>query len=306
MKGVAVLAFAGRRNFKMAGFFGSHKRELLKDGPEKTGFFKFWEIFFLRFGKLFLLNVIYFICIAPVLSYFLQLLNGQFTLLGIPFESQPLVYGPLGVALAYLFRLPMPVYFALLGLSAICFGPLTAGFTYVTRNFVRREHADISDMFIRAGKNFFQGFLLGIWDLLVIAGLILLISRGGMFFVIFGIAAIYVVVRNYVYTIIVTFKLNIVSAMVNAFIFIIMGFWRNLLIILYTGALSIIIPIFPIVDMFLVILIYFSLVGMINQFLGYPVVNKYMIEQAHLKTPPAETVEAEAIEQIEEPGEDAE
>ena len=300
------MAYAGRRNFKMAGFFESRKREILKGGPEKTGFFRFWEIFFIRFGKLFLLNVVYFICIMPVLSYFLQLLNGQFNILKIPFESQPLVYGPLGVALSFLFTLPAPVYFALLGLSAIFFGPLTAGFTYVTRNFVRREHADISDMFVRAGKNFFQGLLLGIWDLLVIAGLIMLISRGGMFFVIFGIAAIYVVVRNYVYTIIVTFKLNIISAMVNAFIFIIMGFWRNLLIILYTAAISIIIPIFPLVDMFLVILIYFSLVGMINQFLGYPVINKYMIEKAHLKTPPEETVEAEAVEQIEAPGEDVE
>ena len=94
----------------------------------------------------------------------------------------------------------------------------------------------------------------------------------------FLVGLIFVSMQNYLYLLLVTFKLTFKQLYKNCFIFAVIGLWRNLLVLVITLLLGLIIfMLFPI-SIVLVMTIFLSTCGFISMFTVYPLVKRYMID----------------------------
>lgn len=118
------------------------RRGLARPPREKKGLFKFFEIYGRHMWKLMQVNIIYVVIFIPfVASWWLS----------AKFNS----YAP----------------FALSLITAVCFGPATAGMTKVCRNYSQERHAfAFADFFESFKKNFKQSLIMGIIDTIFIVG----------------------------------------------------------------------------------------------------------------------------------------
>ena len=278
----------------MAGFFGFFDytkpgKGVDPDEPPKHAFFLFFELFWRKFSRMILFNFLYFLLLTPLITFGLLCLlqpglletgNGA---LSLGFLAPILVdlYAKLGV----FFYVPVAI-------ALIVYGPVTCGYTYVLRNFARQEHAWNSDFFQKAKENFKQGLFLGLLDAVVLAvfffnmiatvpgnghngALLLTVSRYASFIVM----VVYLCMRHYTYLLTVTFALNIRQILKNAWIFSVLGLWRNILILVVNGALILAaVLIHPLAELIAVPLFLFSFTGFVSVFTAYPVLKKYMIE----------------------------
>jgi len=209
------------------------------------------------------------------------------------------------------FRLPVPLWIGLVALSALAMGPATCGITYITRNYVRQQHADITDLWDHAKSNLRQGILLGLLDIVVYALLLRNVGLAGELYTLSDFSAtllfasrviswlalvIYTFMRFYTYQLVVTFDMPLTHILKNAWLFAVLGLFRNLL------ALAILIVtvigffmLNPIAELIFFAVFAFSFWSFTNNFITFPLVQKYMI-------PPEETADAESGE----PGEGAE
>ena len=227
-----------------------------KNGPQKNRFFLFFELYFRKFWKLCQLNIIYFVFCLPIITI----------------------------------------------------GPATAAYTYILRNFAREEHAfvwwDFKDAF---KSNFKQGFVTGLIELVLTFTFIIninfyrqilnaenvptyiLVMMGAMIIIYLFL----MFMRPYVYLMIVTIQLPLKHIFKNAFIFTILGFFRNLfsfigkLLSLFFITLLSVIILGPIVDLVPSIVIgnllflpfiTLSLLGFISVYNAYPIIKKYLID----------------------------
>ena len=189
------------------------------------------------------------------------------------------------------------VDYVLLGLSALLFftfGPVMAGCTYIARGFVRQEPTFLfRDFFYAIKKNLKQALIFGILDLLIIV----LIAYDIFFFnlnytasivtmmLFFGalcLAAIYFLMRTYVYMMMVTFDLKITKMLKNALILSVLGIKRNIAMLLGSVA-AVLINVFLLavyfpIGVILPFVILPSLLINISVYCGYPVVKKVMID----------------------------
>lgn len=267
-----------------------------KDAPEKRRFFLFFEIFFDKFFKLIQLNFVYFICLIPL---FLGIYYSMGTDLTFATLSDALKYPP------FYFRPDFPNVPALILLAVSVFltGPATAGFTYVIRNMQRREHTwVISDFFRYMGKNFKQGIIMSIMDLIIYVLLYVAIvfymfimpvdtpeagtlmpALGAIFAV--ALTLIYTWAHYYIYTMMVTFKLDFSKLFKNAVIFAIAKLPLNLLITAFVTLVGFVllwtISLTPIITGILVPVIVLSLVGFIIIFSTYPTIDKVMLQKVN-------------------------
>ena len=245
-----------------------------KDEPQKTALFRFFGIFTAKFWDLLKINMIYFV---SIFIFFI-----------------PVVY----VGLAYVYdknltsymRNPM-FYLIILAscLPIICTGPFTAGFTYVMRNFVRREHVFLwSDFKDIAKANIKQSILATLVNVVIY----ILIGTNICFYFfnmksnemmsipfVFFILALFIFfsMNFYVYTMIVTFDLKLRQIYKNALIFSTAGILRNILIsviIALIVALNVYIPAL----LFLIPFFTLSLIGLIMNFGSWPMIQRYMID----------------------------
>lgn len=129
-------------------------------------------------------------------------------------------------------------------------GPITAGYTYIVREYSREHHCWLlSDFFERCKSNFKQGILLWIIDLAVLYLFTIAIrfyGQSGMIilqYVIILMAVIYAIMHIYVYQMMVTFDLPLKSILKNSLLLAIAKAPASLLILFLNIIIYAVIPI---------------------------------------------------------------
>lgn len=217
------------------------------------------------------------------------------SMLGAVSPASAAAYGLYGVSTTIALWTPAAYTLLIVGLVLMLFtfGPSMIGITYLLRNMVKGDPLFlIQDFKYAAKKNFKQGLLLGIFDLLILV----LLAYDIYFFYLnyattFGlfcfwisvvILLVYFFMRFYIYMLALTFDLKITKILKNALIFTILGFKRN--IVAFLGILLVVIINFT-------VLAYFAPIGVILPFIftialcafmanyaAWPTVRKLMID----------------------------
>ena len=288
----------------------------------------FFKLYFRKFTQLLQLNLLMLFMIAPIIA-----------IVGIYFlgEKTPtatnILYAPLyGISTSLpsaesinlldlssiqmevpVFSTGMNILMIVLGLFlAVTWGWQNVGASYVLRGLFRGDAVFVfSDYFYGIKRNFKQAFLLGLIDFVISAVLIIdfmfffnLTGSFGfdfMYFAIMALSIIWIMMRFYLYNLLVTFDLKNFKILKNCLIFSILGIKRNimaflgivLLLALHVFLIVLFIPMgisIPIVLPFVYIL---ATIGFIATYAGFPIIQKYMID-------PYVTETTDDVEEIEE------
>lgn len=269
------------------------------DAPPKKPLFRYFELYWRKFTRMILLNLLFFVIVLPIITVIFL----QYDMMVQSLTPDPQAGEALGellvpaIALTIAGSLPAPVNWVLLLASIVLYGPAMCGLSYVLRNFYREEHVWPTDFFVKMKENFLQGMILGIFEL----GTIYLFffnltltsvdaQTGESSVLVFVIKAVSIIgivfifmLRNYTYTMAVTFKLSSIVIIKNALLFSIIGMIRNLGIILLEVALLIPILIISAYDIVMLGLFYMTGIGFAAMFACYPLIYKYMIEPSQGK-----------------------
>jgi len=288
----------------MAGIFGFFDftrpgKGINPDDPEKRALFRFLDILWHKKGKLIAMNIMYFICVLPiVLAFHVLLYNYIDTLL----EENEYIGSLFLMFFSFIGNINTLILLIILIISVFLLGPATCGLTYMLRNFVRSEHAWISDFWQRAKENLKQGLFLGILDVVMFYigfyNIFLLVdpdSEISSFFVIAALVAfvLYLCMRNTLYLMAVSVELTNFALIRNAVILTFDGFWRHLLTgLIYAFYIFLIFLINPFVELIVLPFLGFSLLGLTSVFICYPIVDKRLIQ------PQLNSAEKDAGEQI--------
>ncbi len=179
----------------------------------------------------------------------------------------------------------------------ITYGWQNVGATYLMRElFNGRSVFVFSDYIYGIKRSFRQGFIIGLIDFAVSAILIFdfmyfynlppQIMTDLMFWAICGVSVIYILMRFYIYLVLVTFDLPIKKIFKNALIFTALGIKRNLLASLWivligvlNGALALALMGTGIIIPAVLPLFYFLGFALYTTvYAAYPVIDKYMIK----------------------------
>ena len=198
-------------------------------------------------------------------------------------------------------------YIALL--SIFTFGLSNAGAAYVIRGYNRAEPVFlITDFFGAVKRNIKQALVIGVIDIafsaLLVWDVLFWSAQGGyvnglfFYFSIF-LVLLYFIMRFYIYTLMITFKLSVYKIFKNAFIFAFLGIKRNIV-----GAIGIALTVFinlylfmlfPPVGIALPAIITVSVCWFISGYTSYPVIKKYMIDPYYTDDEPEEFDEEEQV-----------
>ena len=260
------------------------------DKREKRAFVRYFEILIANFMKVVLVNLIYFACLLPLLCGLTTFVCGFLGLSAAAVESFFFVHlfvWLTSVVTSFSWVIALLLFVA----SLIAYGPLTAGLTFCMRNIATGRHIWISDLFSRAKSNLKQGIALGLIDVLVVLSFVFYISSdlsvlqgGGLIFyrvlkiLAIAISVIYVVIRFYSYTIAVTFELPIKDIFKNCGIFIVLGFFKNILALLVCFLIIFGFISTPKIDIILIGSLMFALMRYSVIFCTYSVIDEYMIK----------------------------
>lgn len=192
------------------------------------------------------------------------------------------------------------VMFGLGALLVFTFGFANVGTSYILRNLIKGEPIFFRhDFFYAIKRNLKQGFILGVIDLL----LLVLLAYDTMFFYfnmgysvgVFMFYAsllltlIYLIMRFYMYIVLVTFDLSIFKIIKNAFIFVSLGLKRNLLALLGIILLAVIDYFLACTILPLGVILPFVLLYGYGAYMGayaaWPMIKKYMIDPYPDDTP---------------------
>jgi len=273
----------------MAGFFGlfDYTKEgpgVPKDAPPKSRFRIFFEVLGRKFWNIVRVNLMFGIFNIPAII-FLVLFAGYLQLL----LTQNTTVTPEDMA-TNLFFGTIPLMSIFICLPLITVGPAQAGMTYVLRNYSREEHAFIwGDFKEHALKNFKQSIIVSLintfFTVLVIMDIYfylnfrtdnLLITAASAFIIVAFV--IFMMMSMYIYPMMVTFDLSIRQLYKNAFLFAIMKFFPNLLILVVIFALLFFSFYYPVIGYILFIFITMGLTSFITNFYVYSKIDKYMIQ----------------------------
>ena len=268
------------------GLFGNFTKPgpgVNKDEPPKPGPIRFFEIYFRKFTKLCQANLIFFLPVAAAGALMVLLyLSPTHVILSVGTAENPME-----VDMWTRYVVPLPL---------ILVSPFAAGLTYITRNFVREEHAFIWSDFWDAVKGNWKYFLLN-GLIIYLAYTILSFSItyygnraavDGLYYVPFWvcvlIAVLFLFAQFYLPVMFITFDLKFKDVYKNAMIFILAGFWRNLVIVAVAAALAVIVLLVPLINlvvflmMVIVLLVIFAFFSYLVNFMVYPVIDRYMIK----------------------------
>lgn len=292
---------------------GVTKSQALKG--ENTDIYSFFRVLKTRFWNISALNMLYIIVNFPII-FGLIYLSGVFfaetTAPASPFYSQlfgMMQYGEtpyismLSSIIGTNADLSVPTTVAkifgyLTLLIVFTNGISSVGASYITRNFVRGEPTFIlSDFFSAINKNFKQSVVLGILDSLFLfifgyGSMTYFINSGTyvvnvMLFAEILLFLIYLTMRFYMYTLLITFDLNIVKILKNSFIFAVVGFKRN--IVAWIGVIFVLFVnlyllfTIPMLGVIMPFLITPGFLMFICSFCTYPVIKKYMVDPYYKK-----------------------
>ncbi len=299
---------------------GVYEKENRK--PNLKFFFVLWGR---KFTQLLQLNLLMLFQIIPLLGifgiYFLGAktptvtsvsfapLYGMTKILPSPSLAQSLDFAGIQMEVP-VFNPWMMITMILLGLFlAITWGWQNVGAKYVLRGLVRGDAVFVfSDYFYAIKRNFKQAFFMGLIDfifsaVLIVDFLFFYYKTGSfgadfMYFAIFAIALIYIVMRFYIYHLLITFDLSNLKILKNALIFSVLGIRRNLmagigLVLLFALHIFLIFWLMPLgISLPLIIPFVYILatIGFITSYAAYPIIDRYMIEP--YQTEDADTDEA--------------
>ena len=262
-----------------------------KDKMKKRAIFSFFETITNNFSKLILVNLMYFVCILPMflgVVYFFCVLfiSPESTLI----QNSSFIHLTMW-ALDGIIKVIGPIFAVILFiLSCVAYGPMTAGLTYCTRNISQKRVVFVTDIFTKAKENLKQGLFLGIADIFVAASFMLYLASdssalNGSYALVFKIIKIiaffvcvlYLVIRFYTYSICVTFELKLSDVFKNSFIFLVLGFLRNVIALIISALIIFTFLSTPRIDMILIATLLFSILRYSIQFTTYPIIEKYML-----------------------------
>ncbi len=278
--------------------------------PNLKFFFKIWER---KFWKLVSLNLIMLVQVIPLLLCLYAYMTGPHT----PVQYYPL-YAPLlgaqttvptaqGITLFTAFfglsKIPAfntPVYWIIGGLAlfhVVTYGWQKVGSIYILRNLVRGDGVFIvSDYFYAIKRNLKQGLLTGILDCLIFLTLGFNFSfffnsdptglNNFMYVMTAALAIIWMIMRFYIYLMMVTFDMKLNKILKNALIFTALGIKRNLMavlgILLMTVLAVALIVVCVQIKVYVVIILPFlyflAFSGFMYTYAAWPVVKRYMID----------------------------
>lgn len=264
-------------------------------GMVKNGFFQFFELYFRKFWRFISTNLCYFLITLPIVIYVFYLVNGIFADRLEALGEGSILFAGVGFIASFFSFIPSWLNTPLLVVSVLLYGPITMGLTYMYRNFAREEHAWTSDLWSRAWANARQGLFFGILDLLLtflfIWGMFGRLASEGrnisfalstILSVISGIAlVIWLFMRHYTYLMAVTINLNVFQILKNAWLFVVLGFLRNLISGLVTlGCVVVTFLLAPLITVITLPLFFYSFSWFCTIFTCYPIVKKYLIVPA--------------------------
>ncbi len=285
----------------MAGFFGfmdytKPGKGVDANAPQKHAIFQFFELYWRKFSKLIFINIIYFILLAPIITY-LYTISISFIVEWLHIEVTDISTVMFQLLFTMATSMPQWLRIFLIVLSLVLYGPATAGMTFMLRSYAREEHAWMTDFYHRAKANFKQSVFFGLFD-----AVIFLLFRFNLTFIMQGLFSgqsvglpmtvlkilafvtafafvIYAFMRNYFFMLLITFDLSIRNILKNSLIFAFVGLWRNLLVTVLSIVTGLLIFFtHPLVEMIMLPFFALSLWGFISVFTCYPVVKKYMID----------------------------
>lgn len=181
-------------------------------------------------------------------------------------------------------------------LPVILLSPFVAGLTFVTRNYVREEHAFILSDFMDAVKGNWKAFLIN-GALCYAVAMVLSYSipfywqngaDNGLFMVAAAVCVAVSVLllfgQYYVPVMLVTFDLGLRQVYKNALIFAILGLWRNLLVTVLLALLVLVLYLAQIMVLTILLAILFAVFllfaycSFLVNFAVYPLIDKMMIQ----------------------------
>ena len=286
---------------------GISKEEAAK--PKTVG--RFFRYFSSNFNMMFALNIFMFLGNFPVLfglfamtgnlnihtsapaSSLFGPIYGAITAGGVKSPVSAALMGVHGVqAQVTMMTTATKILFALTLLIVFTFGIVNACIAYVMRNIVKGDSTTlISDIKYCVKRNWKQAMLLGIIDLIMVAVIVYDVifffsGAGGVASFLFGamlvVAMLYVMMRNYMYILLVTFDLSIWKILKNSFIFALLGFKRN--IVAFLGGLAVWVldymvmtVVFP-VGLVLPVIFLISFTTFMGIYAAYPKIKEIMID----------------------------
>ena len=288
----------------------------------------FFKLLWRKFSQLIRLNVLLLMQVLPVLVflyvYFLGLKTPTATdllyapLYGISNISNSAALTAMLDMSAIQMGIPifspviMIVLIILAVLFALTYGWINVGAAYVARGLFRGDPVFVfSDFFYAIKKNFKQAFFFGLLDFIctvvLIVDFIYFYSRTGsygndvMYFMIFAIAIIFLVMRFYVYHMMLTFDLSIRKILKNALIFTVLGVKRNVLaivgLVLFIAIHAVLIMTFLSMGITIPIILPFfyamAIIKFITTYAAFPIIEKYMITPYETKAQEESLIEAE-------------
>ncbi len=212
------------------------------------------------------------------------------------------------------------LYYVIFGVLAmftlVTWGWQNVGAAYLTRNMVRGEPVFvISDYFHSIKKNLKQGLIFGIIDCIIITvlvtdGIFFLTSaevsfvNDLMMFLSIGLLILYLIMRRYIYLMLITFDITIWKSFKNGLIFTALGLKRNamsvvgkaFIILLNYLLIALLVPYNIAVPLVLPLVYYFATSAYISAYAYYPIIEKYMITPYVKEEPESEEDDKSIIE----------
>lgn len=278
------------------GFFSHHYDKpgpgVDPDAPKKRSFFRFFEILSRKFWKIGQVNLIYSIVIIPI---FLILMTASTTVVG----NLAGVFGMSDEESMSAALLVGGLIFTNLFIAAWGAGPVTAGISYIMRNYSREEHAWVwTDFKDEAKSNFKQATIVLVIDLIMIfvfnAALSFYSGAEGSLgifkYVVWAIILVYTLMHFYIYPIMITFDLSLKDIYKNSLIFAMGKLPSNLFVLIVLMAVHVGLPVCTILfcgkqmPIILVIIYLLELVFLqgfsayLVNFNAYPKLKKYMLD----------------------------
>ena len=277
------------------------KPDIPKDEAPKPGYIRFWQLYFRNFTKMLGYSALILACgvFLVVATINVDLILGFVgTIEGIEGIEEAIPSSWVYLIGTIALSIPWYVTYPLVLIAIILQGPLMCGLTYCMRNHTREEHVWGSDVFVRAWRNKWQGLILGIIDAMILFGVVMYafgtesLGMDGNIFVYFkflsyGIGLIWFIMRWYAYQMVVTFNLKIRGILKNAWMFVILGIWRNLAMVVIIALITALFLLFPMyypatMPFFLIcmMMIFWSLTLFFGVFVTYPVTHRYLVAPA--------------------------
>jgi uncharacterized membrane protein YesL len=211
----------------------------------------FFEILFRKFWKISKLNLLYSLCAIPLfvaLFFITGILSSRITDI-----ISSMIIAPKAelndYAIFFDLRLRLILIFAFTAFFGL--GPITAGFSYVLRNFAREEHSWLTSDFAHHSKtNFLQALIVFVIDIIlfcmIIASFTIYASFSGplsyLKFVVLFFGLLYMMMHLYIYPLMVTFDLSLKDIYKNSALFAFAQAPKNLVLLVAMVIMHFVIP----------------------------------------------------------------